>query len=558
MAADLIIKGGRVLDGSGAPAVDADVAVTDGVITDVGPDLDAGGLNTRTLDAAGHVVTPGFIDIHTHYDAQVFWDPALTPSCWHGVTTVVSGNCGFSLAPTRPEHRDLMVRTLEHVEAMSPDALRAGVRWEFETFAEYLDAVGRQGTALNYGAFVGHTPVRLYVMGDDGYDREATDDEIDAMARVVAESVEAGAMGFASSSAPTHQGAEGRPVPSRLATIAETAALARAMASTGRGVLQILPGERLQLDDAYAIQRTLGGRPMTWTALLTGFGDYHLKAVEKNAAARAAGQEAYPQMSVRPLVFQFDMREPFNLDTVPNFAELHGLGPDVRRERYADASWRAAAQDALDHGRIRPQWHKYEIAESDARPDLVGRRVGELADEWGVSALDVMCDVALAEDLRTRFRGILANDDPDAIADLLTHDELVLGLSDAGAHGAQLCDACFSTELLGTFVRDRNAIALETAVWKLTGQLADAFRIQRRGYLRPGMAADICVFDPATVAPGPIRRVHDLPAGADRLLADAPSGIAHVVVNGTVISEYGSPLDEGVAARPGALLRSAP
>ena len=367
MAADLVIKGGRVLDGSGAPAIDADVAVTGGVITDVGADLDG----RRVLDAGGHVVAPGFIDIHTHYDAQVFWDPALTPSCWHGVTTVVSGNCGFSLAPTRPEHRDLMVRTLEHVEAMSPEALRAGVRWEFETFAEYLDAVERQGTLLNYAAFVGHTPVRLYVMGDDGYEREATADEVEAMARVVAESVRAGAIGFASSSAPTHNGADGRPVPSRLATKEETAALAAAMASTGRGILQILPGERLELGDAYDIQLAIG-RPMTWTALLTGFGDYHLKAVARNDAARAAGQETWPQISVRPLVFQFDLREPFNLDTVPMFTELHALGDAVRRERYADSSWRAAAQDALDHGRIRPQWHKYEIAESEARADLVG------------------------------------------------------------------------------------------------------------------------------------------------------------------------------------------
>ena len=553
MTADLVIKGGRVLDGSGAPAVDADVAITGGVISDVGPGLEG----RRTLDASGHVVTPGFIDVHTHYDAQVFWDPALTPSCWHGVTTVISGNCGFSLAPCRPEHRDLMVRTLEHVEAMSPDALRAGVRWEFETFAEYLDAVERQGTVLNFGAYVGHTPVRLWVMGDDGYDREAKPDEIDAMARVVADAVMAGAIGFATSSAPTHQGADGRPVPSRLATVEEVTALAAAMASTGRGVFAALPSECIQLDDAYAIQSTIG-RPMTWTALLTGFGDYHLKAVEKNAAARASGQETWPQISVRPLVFQFDMREPFNLDTVPMFAELHALGAQVRRERYADGAWRAAAQDALDHGRIRPQWHKYELAESDARPDLVGRRVGELAEEWGVQPLDVMCEVALADDLRTRFRGILANDDPEAIDDLLRRDGLVLGLSDAGAHGSQLCDACFSTELLGTYVREREAIPLERAVHKLTGEPATAFRIAGRGYLRPGMAADVCVFDPDTVAPGALRRVNDLPAGADRLLADAPTGVAHVVVNGTVIREAGSPAVDGVDARPGAVVRSVP
>jgi N-acyl-D-aspartate/D-glutamate deacylase len=329
------------------------------------------------------------------------------------------------------------------------------------------------------------------------------------------------------------------------------------MASTGRGVFQALPGEKLQLADAYEIQAAIG-RPMTWTALLAGFGDYHLQAVERNATARAAGQDTWPQISVRPLAFQFDMREPFNLDTVSTFAELHGLGEAVRRERYADPTWRATAQDALDHGRIRPQWHKYVIDETAARPDLRGRRVGEVAEEWGVRPLDVMCEVALADDLRTRFRGILANDDPDAIDDLLRREGLILGLSDAGAHGSQLCDACFSTELLGTFVREREAIPLETAVYKLTGQLASAFRLTGRGYLAPGMTADVCVFDPDLVAPGPLRRVHDLPAGADRLLADAPTGVTHVVVNGTVIREGGAPIAEAVDARPGVLVRSAP
>ena len=553
MASDLVIKGGRVLDGSGTPAIEADVAVKDGRIEAVDRNLDTDG--ARVIDAGGLVVSPGFIDIHTHYDAQVFWDPALTPSCWHGVTTVISGNCGFSLAPCRSddEAHDLLVRTLEHVEAMSPEALRAGVRWEFESFGEYLAAIERQGTQLNFGAFVGHTAVRLYVMGDAGYEREATPEEIDEMSRVVAESVEAGAMGFATSSAPTHQGAEGRPVPSRLATREETERLASAMASTGKGILQMLPGERIQLSDAYEIQ-AVAGRPMTWTALLTGFGDYHLKAVERNAQARAGGAEVWPQMSVRPLVFQFDMKEPFNLDTVPVFADLHKQGPAVRRERYADPTWRAAAQDALDHGPIKPQWGKFVIDETDARPDLKGRRVTEVAEEWGVSPLDVLCEVALADDLRTRFRGVLANDDPDAIAYLLSVDELVLGLSDAGAHGSQLCDACFSTELLGTFVREREAITLEKAVHKLTGQVASVFRLEGRGYLRAGMAADICVFDPDVVAPGPLRRVHDLPAGAERLVADSPSGIDTVVVNGTVIREGGKSAAED--ARPGQVVRS--
>src|SRR3954469_8140568 len=230
MPADLVIRGGRVIDGTGAPAVDADVAISDGRITDIGPGL----RGQRELDAAGQVVAPGFTDIHAHYDAQVFWDPALTPSCWHGVTTVVAGNCGFSLAPCRPEHRGLMARTLEHVEAMSLDALDAGIAWEFESFPEYLSAVERRGTLLNFGACVGHTPVRLWVMGEAGYERAATDDEVTAMRAVVTEAIEAGAIGFATSSSPTHSGDAGRPVPSRWAEAEEIEALAAAAGDTGK------------------------------------------------------------------------------------------------------------------------------------------------------------------------------------------------------------------------------------------------------------------------------------------------------------------------------------
>src|SRR5688500_8672225 len=224
MTNEIVIRGGTVLDGTGEPGRRADVAVADGVFAEVGEGLSG----DRALDAGGQVVTPGFIDIHTHYDAQVFWDPALTPSSWHGVTTVVAGNCGFSIAPCRPEHQDLLVHTLEHVEDMSPATLEAGVPWDFETFPEYLDSVERHGTVINYAAYIGHTAVRLYVMGDEGYTRkEATDEELDKMADVVREAVAAGAAGFASSSSTTHSGDQGRPVPSRLGDVHEVEALLR-------------------------------------------------------------------------------------------------------------------------------------------------------------------------------------------------------------------------------------------------------------------------------------------------------------------------------------------
>src|SRR5438093_7917 len=549
MTADLVVRGGTVVDGTGSPGRRADVAVTDGKIVEVGEKLDG----KRVVDASGQVVAPGFIDLHTHYDAQVFWDPALTPSCWHGVTTVISGNCGFSLAPCRPEHRGLMARTLEHVEGMSLEALDAGIRWEFETFPEYLDAVGREHPMLNFGAFIGHTPLRLWVMGDEGYERAATDQEISAMRAVVAEAVAAGAMGFATSSAPTHQGDGGRPVPSRKAELEEVEALAGAVGDVGKGVVQILPGEKVRLRDIYALQPRVK-RPFTWTALLTVPNGQHRKAVERNRTARAEGVNVWPQMAVRPLTFMFHLAEPFTFDTVPIFAELHGVGREERLRRYADPDWRARAQDALDNGPIPARWNNLLIAETETRPELVGRTVGEVAAEGGVRPLDLMCELALTEDLRTRFKGVMANNEPEFIAELLNEDGLIIGLSDAGAHASQLCDACFSTDLLGQYVRERRAISLEGAVRKLTGELADAFGLDGRGYLRPGAAADIVVFDPDTVSPGPIHRVYDFPAGADRLLADRPIGITHVVVNGTVIREGGEPV--AVDQRPGQVVRS--
>jgi N-acyl-D-amino-acid deacylase len=553
---DLVVRGGTVIDGTGSPARRADVGVAGGKIVAVEEGLSGG----RELDASGQVVSPGFIDIHTHYDAQVFWDPWLTPSCFHGVTTVIAGNCGFSIAPVRGEGVALLARTLQHVEDMSFDTLQAGVPWSgFETFPQYLDAVEKRRPALNYGCYVGHTAVRLYVMGEDAYERPADSKELDAMTEVVADAMAAGAMGFASSASPTHNGDKGRPVPSRVADLEELRALLQPVRAARKGVVALLPGGVIRHQQVFDLQKEIG-RPFTWTALLTVQGyPYHEKVIKEHEAAWDAGAEVWPQVSCRPLVFQMNLEEPFTLNMRQTFAALMDTSRDERIAAYRDPSWRAGAWSELSGegaGRLPFNWKALSVAESESRPDLVSRNVIDLAEEWGCTPLDVVLDISLADGLRTRFWSVLANDDPEGIAWLLPRDHVLLGLADSGAHVSQLCDACFATDLLGSWVRDRGVMPLERAIHKLTGEPASVYGLTDRGGIAAGKAADICVFDPGTIAPGPLRRVRDFPANGERLTADSPVGMTHVIVNGVPIRVEGNPDEEGLNSGPGALLRA--
>jgi N-acyl-D-amino-acid deacylase len=552
---DIVIRGGSLIDGTGSPARRADVAVAEGRIVAVGDGL----RGERELDASGQVVAPGFIDIHTHYDAQVFWDPWLTPSSFHGVTSVVAGNCGFSIAPIRPDLVSLLARTLQHVEDMSYDTLAVGVPWdEFETFPQYLDAVERRGTALNYGCYVGHTAVRMYVMGEDAYERAATPDELARMQAVVAESMAAGAMGFASSASPTHNGDGGRPVPSRVADIDELMALLVPVHDSGKGVVALLPGGVIPNHQLFDIQRDVG-RPITWTALLTVKDyPYHEKVVAENDAARATGVEVWPQVSCRPLVFQMNLAEPFTLNIRPCFSKLMGLDLEQRKAAYRDPAWRAATWEELSGGPgVFPfNWASISVAESASHPELVDRGIVDIAVERACTPLDAILDISLDDDLKARFWSVLANNDPEGIAWLLPRDNVLLGLADSGAHVSQLCDACFATDLLGNWVRDRGVMSLERAVHKLTAEPAGVYGLSDRGSVVPGKAADLCVFDPAVVGPGPLRRVYDFPADGERLTADQPVGMTHVLVNGVPIRVDGEAAPDGLDSRPGTLLRS--
>ena len=552
MSADLVIRGGTVVDGTGAPPVRADVAITDGRITAIGAGLEG----ETTLDAGDHVVAPGFIDIHTHYDAQVFWDPAITPSCYHGVTTVVAGNCGFSIAPTRPEHRELIARTLENVEDMNVKSLAAGIPWDFATFPEYLASVERRGTGLNFSAYIGHTALRLFAMGDDAYERTATPDEVVAMQAILRQAMLAGAAGLATSFAITHRGVDGKPVPSRFADRSEFVALLEVMGELRRGVVAIAPGEQCGIDDMYDLQPPTG-IPFTYGALLTSPAGTHKRLVDLNHEGWAHGAQVWPQVTPRPLAFAYTVAEPFPLNVNPVFAALMGRSIEERRRAYADPAWRRQVlEEWREHpGFSVPRWVTYRVDESPKHPDLAGRPLEEVAEARGEEPFDTMLNLALDEpDLTLRVRCILANDDEEAVASLLGEEHCTLGLSDAGAHVGQLCDAPQATDFLGNWVRDRDLMPIEQAVRKLSGVQADILGLPDRGYLRPGAWADVVVFDPESVGPGPVRRVRDFPADAERLTADQPTGVRHVIVNGTPVQLEGSRVEGDL--RPGHLVRS--
>ena len=531
MPADLVFRGGTVVDGSSDPGRVADVAISGGRIEAIGPRL-AGAVE---VDASGCIVAPGFIDIHTHFDAQVFWDPQLKPSSYHGVTTVVAGNCGFSIAPCRPEHHEVIVHTLENVEGMDADTLTAGIAWEFETFPDYLDLVRRRGTSLNFTAYIGHTALRLYVMGDAAYERAATPDEIQRMCQLVDEAMGVGAAGLSTSFSFAHRGVDGKPVPSRFAEMDEVEALFMTVGKAGKGVVLATPGWQCEYPDIFTWQERVG-RPFTCPLFALSSGK-HREVVRLHEEALARGANVWPQVTPRPLTMQFTLADAYNLNVGEVFGELIKVSPGVRRAAYRDPEWRARAFEDLERneGGMKPRWETFEVSESERYPELLGRRVSDIARERSVSPLDVMCELALAEDLTTRFRAYIANDDVAEVGSLLTEEHVVLGLTDAGAHVDQLCDAPLPTDLLGTWVREREIMPVERAVRKLAGEPADMFGFEGRGYLRPGFAADVTVFDPATVAPGPQRRLRDLPADGERLTNEEPSGMRHVMVNGTLI-----------------------
>ncbi len=561
---DLVVAGGTVVDGTGAPTRRADIGIDGERIAAIGT-----GLRGRTtIDATGLVVTPGFIDIHTHYDPQVLWDPHLTPSSHLGVTSVVAGNCGFSLAPCAPEGRGTMLRTLEAVEDMAVPVLQAGIDWSFTTYPEYLARVAAHRTRINFGGYVGHTAVRLFVMGEAAYERTATDDELAAMVQIVRDALLAGALGFSTDRSPVHRADGGRPVPSVVATMDEVRTLCSVTAALGRGVVHCNPGESYQwlYDLGAAIHR-----PITWTSLLafaegdTSRSSWRDKLAHHHAHGTAVGSRVHPQVTPRPITASVSLDNPAVFTMVPAFGEVTAVPHEQRRRTYADPAWRARAWAELASGRhVSPRWDVFVVGECPHDPSLVGRSLAALAAERGTNPLEVWCSLAEGDAVHggtaapssvSRVQLTYANDDVAAVTELLRAPGTVLGLSDAGAHVGQLCDATLPLDFLGTWVRDRELMSIEAGVHKLTGEPAALLELRDRGTLQPGAFADIAVLDWHDIDAGPVRRVTDLPGGGERLVADAPRGVVHVLVNGTAIrrdhqnTELGAlpgrPLDNG-------------
>jgi N-acyl-D-aspartate/D-glutamate deacylase len=530
---DLVIRNARISDGLGNALVEGDLAVEKGRIAAIGRVPDK---SRETVDAGGMVLAPGVIDVHTHYDAQLTWDATCSPSPALGVTTVVIGNCGFGIAPATPETREQILANLSVVEAMSLETLKAGVRWGFESFGEYLALLRRQGSYPNVAAYASHSTIRTVVMGADASKRAATKDEIARMAAILRDAVKSGAMGLGSSTFENHNGAGGVPVPSRLAADDEFRALAKIIGEFGVGSMMATCGERTTIP-FFEELATLSGRPTVFAALL-----YNSAQPERApgisaaaAAARARGTPVYTQASCQPLSMDFTLLSPYPMLMLEGWPQTNESATLARI--YADPAFRRTARDDLARPRatrlFNGVWDRVEItvAAKPANRALEGRTVAEIASERGADPFDTFLDIGLADGLGTTFTAKLLNAEEDKVGELLAVEGNLVSLSDAGAHHTFFCDAGFGMYFLGHWVREKKRFTLPQAIKKLSSDLADIYGLPDRGKLVPGAWADMILFDPAAIRVGKTERVTDLPAGGARLIRRAP-GLLGTWVNG--------------------------
>ena len=553
---DLLFRQACVFDGSGAEPKITDVGVDDGRIAFIGA---AGSKPARrSIDAEGLALMPGIIDSHTHFDAQITWDPCVRPSPALGVTTAVIGNCGFTIAPCRPGDRETTMRHLTQVEGMSLSVLRQGIAWGFETFPQYLEQLRQRGCVVNIAAYVGHSSVRTWVMGEQATRRAATPDEVAQMCAIVREAMRAGAVGFSSSTSPAHNGEGGLPMPSRLADESEMAALVNAMAEGGRGVYMLTKSGETRMPFLESLAAS-SGRPVMVAALLhnSSNGGAVFADLDAISAANARGHTMLGQVSCCPLTMDFTLASAYPVEGLVAWKPALGRGGAalsavLARREFRDAL-RAELASPATFRLFNGEWQKVHVVEV-ARPEHARyeqQSIAEIARNEGRDPLDVMLDLALAEGLQTVFTAQLLNSEEEAVSRLLTHPHSIVSLSDAGAHLTFFNDAGFGLHLLGHWARDRGVMSMSEAVRRLTAHPAQVFGLQRRGLVREGYAADLLLFDPKLVGRGPKQRVFDLPGGAPRLTT-AALGVHGVWVNGNLVADAQGLRED--AQRSGALL----
>lgn len=559
---DCIIKDGTLVDGTGSPRRQADIGIRAGRVVDIGKVTESA---RQTIDAGGKVVAPGFVDIHTHYDAQAFWDPSLTPSSLHGVTTVVGGNCGFSIAPLSADAGPYLMRMLSRVEGMPLEALEAGVPWDWRSFGEYLDRLDGR-LAINSGFLVGHSALRRVVMGEAAVGKQASDTELNEMSRLLHESIAAGGLGFSSSQAPTHNDGDGQPVPSRHATREELVALAGVLRDHQGTSLEFIPTVGLFSDnhkELMAAMSCAANRVLNWNVLnvVGGAPDLYRSQLTASDYAREHGGEVIALTLPQPMGLRLNLISGFVLDALPGWAAVIALPLEERKKAFADPAVRAkldagANSDEAGIFRFFGWWGNYNVDET-FKPEnsrYRGRNIGEIAAELGKSPFDTMLDLALSEDLKTSFMPSIPGTDDETWrlrAEVWRDPRALIGASDAGAHLDMIDTFALATTFLGEGVRKRGLISLEEAVHQITDRPARLYGIRDRGRLAENWHADIVIFDEERVGAGPIHTRHDLPAGAARLFAEA-EGIEHVLVNGTEIIRGKT----CTGATPGTVMRS--
>lgn len=554
---DLVIQNARICDGTGHASFIGTLGVNDGRITYLG--RDTGLAAQRTVTADGLVLAPGFIDPHTHYDAQVAWDPLLTSSPWHGVTTVVMGNCGVGVAPVKPETCEILLHDLVNVEAIPYDVMHAGIEWQWESVGEYLETIDRRGLGINIAALVAFTPLRHYVMGEAAMERQATPEEIATMRGLLREAMHAGAFGFSTTTSRNHTGYGGRPLACRNASREELAGLCHALRDVGRGTIEIVlnsagmhPIDDADVETLRLLSRE-SGRPVTWLSLFARPGQpdfHHTQTVPKLGDLLP---RTMPQVTPRPIFMQGDLRNPSMYATYAAWQPAFHRSVPEQMALYAQAAFRDAfVQDVALRNRHH-LWRQTRVLEvhNPALAMYAGKTLEDIAALQGKRPVDAYLDLAMADQLQSRFQTALFNYDDAGVERLITDDRFLIGLSDGGAHVDVLCDAGYATAVLDIWVRQREALTLEQAVHKLTAVPAALFGILQRGTLLEGHVADLVLFDPTTVAPHPPEYVHDFPQKGRRLISRA-TGVVATFVAGTQVYAQGT----HTGAFPGRVLRS--